>query len=222
MSFPVKLTILIALMAGLLLAPYAIWHEPLDAYFASDAYQEALTSAKPYAWLIGLALLAGDAFLPVPAMPVMAAMGTLYGTVLGSVLSVAGSILAGLVGWGIGRVVGRRALRGLANEAEIERLQQFFDSWGAAGIVLSRALPVVPEVMTVLAGSARMHLGRLVTALVLGAVPLGISMAWAGDWTRQSTALLLVLTLVPAGLWCVYLVLVSRGRARPAKDSPQV
>lgn len=214
MQFHARLVVLIVFIVGLLLVPYVVWHEPMDAYFASDQYQQWLASIKPYAWLIALALLAADSFLPVPAPPVMAAMGALYGTLLGSVISATGSVLAGLVGWGIGRLVGRRALRWLANDADLVQLQQFFHSWGAAGIVVSRALPVAPEVLTVLAGLARMHLGRFVLALVLGAIPIGILMAWVGDCTRQSTGLLLVLTLIPAGLWCLYLLFVARARTR--------
>jgi uncharacterized membrane protein YdjX (TVP38/TMEM64 family) len=219
MSFHVRIAVVVVVIVGLLLAPYFVWHEPLDAYFASADYRQNLASAKPYAWLVGLALLAADSFLPVPAPPVMAAMGALYGTLLGGVIAATGSVLAGLVGWGLGRLVGRRALRSLAGEADLAQLQRFFDSWGAAGIVASRALPVAPEVLTVLAGSARMHLGRFVLSLVLGAIPIGIVMAWAGDRAQQSTELLLVLTLIPAGLWCLYLAYMARVRTRAAPTS---
>lgn len=98
-------------------------------------------------------------------------------------------------------------------------LQRFFDTWGVGGIIASRAMPVVPEVLTFMAGLARMHLGRFVSALTLGAIPMGFLLAWAGSAAGTSSALLLVLTLVPAGLWCVYLVWtqVRRGRrAQPA------
>lgn len=214
MSFHAKLAILIVCIVGLLLAPYFIWRGPMDAYFASAAYQQWLASVRPYAWLIGLALLAADSFLPVPAPPVMAAMGALYGTLVGGVIAATGSILAGLVGLGIGRIVGRKALRLLASETELAELQRFFDSWGAAGIVASRALPVAPEVLTVLAGMARMHFGRFMLALTLGGIPIGVLLAWAGDEAGQSSGLLLVLTLLPAGLWCVYLLLVASRQAR--------
>jgi len=179
----------------------------MDAYFASAEYQRWLASIKPYAWLIGLALLASDAFLPVPAPPVMATMGALYGTFAGGVIAVIGSILAGLVGLGIGRLIGRKALRLLANDSELAELQRFFDTWGTAGIVASRALPVAPEVLTVLAGISRMHFGRFMLALALGGIPIGILLAWVGERARQSSGLLLVLTLIPAGLWCIYLLL---------------
>jgi uncharacterized membrane protein YdjX (TVP38/TMEM64 family) len=214
MSFHARLVVLIVFIASLLLVPYFIWHEPMDAYFASAEYQQWLASIKPYAWMIGLALLAGDAFLPVPAPPVMATMGALYGTLVGGIIAATGSILAGLVGLGIGRLIGPKALRLLANERELAELQRFFDSWGAAGIIASRALPVAPEVLTVLAGIARMHFGRFMLALALGGIPIGILLAWVGEQAGQSSGLLLVLTLAPAGLWCIYLLFTARHQAR--------
>ena len=214
MSFHTRLVMLVVFIVSLLLVPYFIWHDPMDAYLASPQYQQWLESIKPYAWLIGLALLAGDAFLPVPAPPVMATMGAMYGTLGGGAIAAAGSILAGLVGLGLGRLVGPRALRLLVSEKELAELQRFFESWGAAGIVASRALPVAPEVLTVLAGIARMHFGRFLLALALGGIPIGILLAWAGAQAGQSSGLLLVLTLIPAGLWCVYLLLRARHQAR--------
>jgi hypothetical protein len=98
----------------------------------------------------------------------MATMGAPYGTLVGGILAATSSILAGLVGLELGRLVGRTVVRLLANEADLARLQGSFDSWGAHGIVASRALPVAPGVLTVLAGIARMHVGRFVLELVVG------------------------------------------------------
>jgi uncharacterized membrane protein YdjX (TVP38/TMEM64 family) len=214
MSFRTRLILLIVAILVLLLAPYFLWHEPLDTYFASDEYQQWLGSAKSYGWAVGLGLLAADAFLPIPSAPVMTTMGALYGTWLGGLVSAIGSIMAGFVGLGIGRLAGPRALRRFASEAELAALGRFFDSWGAAGIVASRALPVAPEVLTVLAGIARMRLVRFLLALVLGALPVGLMLAWCGNQTGPSSGLLLVMTLVPASLWVVYLLLMHRATAK--------
>jgi uncharacterized membrane protein YdjX (TVP38/TMEM64 family) len=168
---------------------------------------------KPYAWLIGIGLLIGDLVLPVPTPPVMATLGTLYGSLLGGLIASVGSVLAGLTAYGLARVFGHRGIRLLADDEELARFRAFFDSWGTAGIIASRALPVVPEIMTLLAGAAKMHFGRFLLALVVGSLPVGLLMAWAGAAAGHSSTLLLVLTLIPAGLWCVYLALMAR-RAR--------
>jgi uncharacterized membrane protein YdjX (TVP38/TMEM64 family) len=169
---------------------------------------------------MGIGLIVGDLVLPIPTPPVMATMGTLYGAIAGGLIASVGSILAGITAYGLARLLGRRGIRLLAADDELARFRAFFDSWGTAGIIASRALPVVPEIMTLLAGAARMHFGRFVLALVIGSLPVGFLMAGAGAWAGHSSTLLLVLTLIPAGLWCGYLAVMGR-RARNA-DAPDL
>ncbi|MCE5277556.1 MAG: VTT domain-containing protein [Planctomycetaceae bacterium] len=201
-----KLAAIVAGIVVLILVPYFLWHRAMDAYFESAEFAAWVASARPYAWAVAIALLVADLFLPIPAAPVVAATGVIYGTFWGGVVGAAGSVLAGLVAYALARVAGRKAARFLASEEEMADLQRFFDTWGVGGIIASRALPVMPEVLTFMAGLAGMHRGRFVSALCVGSVPMGFLLAWAGSATAASSELLLVLTLVPAALWCAYLV----------------
>jgi len=210
MTLQRKLPLIILAIVVVLLTPYFIWHAEMDAYFASDSYQQWLASVRPYAWAVAIGLIVADLILPIPAAPIMAAMGTLYGTFIGGLIATAGSMLAGLVAYGLARLLGKKAARILASDSELDDLQQFFDSWGAAGIIASRALPVVPEVMTILAGLAKMHFGRLLLALALGSAPVGFAFAWLGQANETSSSMLLVLTAIPATAWCIYAALASR------------
>ncbi len=214
MTLQGKLPFIILAIVFVLLTPYFIWHDEMDAYFASESYQEWLGSVRPYAWLVAIGLIVSDLFLPIPAAPIMAIMGTLYGTLVGGLIATAGSMLAGLVAYGLSRLLGMRAARMLASDSELDDLQRFFDSWGAAGIIASRALPVVPEVMTILAGLAKMHFARFMLALTLGSVPVGFAFAWVGQAGGASSSMLLILTLIPAIAWCVYVAIASRRRAK--------
>lgn len=219
-SMHLKLAGIVVGIVLLILVPYFLWHEPLDAYFASQAFADWLVSARGYAWALAVALLVGDLFLPIPAAPVVATAGVIYGSFWGGVIGAVGSFLAGVVAYALARLVGRRAGRFLASERELTDFQQFFDTWGIAGIIASRAMPVVPEVLTFLAGLARMRVRRFLLALAAGAIPMGFLLAWAGSATGSSSLLLLVMTLIPAGLWCVYLVWVQRVRSeRPQADA---
>ena len=202
-------------MIVLLLTPYFLWHEEMDAYFTSDACRQWLESVKPYAWLIGLGLLVADLFLPIPAPPVMAALGTLYGPAVGGAIAAVGSLLSGMLGYTLARLAGRRGARWLASEKELAEFQGFFDTWGTAGIMASRALPVLPEVLTVLAGLARMSVGRFMLSLAVGSIATGMAIAWAGHAVGQSSGMLLLMTLVPAGLWCGYILVARRLRSLP-------
>lgn len=212
MRFHHKLILLIVLLVTVLLTPYFLWHDRMDAYFASEAYQSWLVSIRPYAWLMGIGLIVGDLVLPIPTPPVMSTMGTLYGTLLGGVIAASGSVLAGMFAYGVARLMGERGARLLASERELAEFRRFFESWGTAGIIASRALPIVPEVLTLLAGMARMSFGRFVVALVIGSIPVGLVLAWAGAQAGHSSTLLLVLTLIPAGLWVAYLLATARRR----------
>lgn len=214
MSFQHKLVLLIVALVLILLTPYFLWHDQLDAYFASPEYHRWLAGIKPYAWLMGIGLIVGDLVLPIPTPPVMATMGTLYGTLLGGAIASTGSILAGLTAYGLARAFGQRGIRLLASDDELLRFRQFFDSYGTAGIIASRALPVVPEVMTLLAGAASMSFGRFLLALVIGSLPVGLVLAWAGSLAGHSSTLLLVLTLIPAALWVGYLLVMGRNASR--------
>ncbi|MFP3938426.1 MAG: TVP38/TMEM64 family protein [Phycisphaerae bacterium] len=213
-SMHLKLAAIVAGIVVLILTPYFLWHEPMDAYFESPEFAAWIISAKPYAWAVAIALLVGDLFLPIPAAPVVATAGVIYGGFWGGVIGAFGSFLAGLVAYALARLAGRKAARFLADDEEMADFQQFFDTWGVAGIIASRAMPVVPEALTFLAGLARMHLKRFMSALAIGAIPMGFLLAWAGSATGTSSTLLLVLTLIPAGLWCIYLLWAQRLRAR--------
>ncbi len=224
-----KLAAIAAGIVVLVLVPYFLWHEPMDDYFQSPEFAAWVVSARPYAWAAAVGLLVGDLFLPIPASAVVATVGAIYGTFWGGLIGASGSFLAGLVAYALARLAGRRAGRLLASEQEMADLQQFFDTWGVGGIIASRALPVVPEVLTFLAGLGKMHLGRFLLALAVGAVPMGFLLAWAGSASGTSSTLLLVLTLVPAGLWGVYLIWAPSIRPRragtdtsgtPAEENP--
>lgn len=165
----------------LILVPYFLWHEPMDAYFESPQFAAWVASVKPYAWAVAIVLLVADLLLPVPTSPLVATAGTTYGTFWGGVVGAVGSFLAGLVAYALARLAGRKAGRLLADEEEMADLQHFFDTWGVGGIIASRAMPVVPEVLTFIAGPARMNLGRFTLALAIGAIPMGFLLAWAGS-----------------------------------------
>ncbi|MHC4561412.1 MAG: TVP38/TMEM64 family protein [Planctomycetota bacterium] len=117
MTFHKKLILVIAAIVVLLLTPYFIWHGEMDAYFASDDYQQWLASVRPYAWLVGIGLIVSDLFLPIPALPIMATMGSTYGALLGGVIASAGSILAGVVAYCLARLLGIKGARLLASDA---------------------------------------------------------------------------------------------------------
>ena len=185
MEFYVKIFFGVVVLALLFVAGFILWGERFDVLFSQQACAAWFATIKPYGWLAGIALLVGDLVLPIPATAIMAALGSVYGLWLGAFFSIIGSLAAGWTGYGLARFAGRRATRFLAGQEEIDRFQLLFDSWGGAAIIVSRAMPIMPEVMTVLAGFARMDMVRFSLALLLGTVPTCFLFVFLGASSRM-------------------------------------
>ncbi|MFH2091673.1 MAG: VTT domain-containing protein [Pseudomonadota bacterium] len=143
-----------------------------------------------------------DILLPIPATGIMAALGTVYGLWFGTLISVTGSVGAGLIGYGMARILGRNASRWIASEQEIQKFKDVFDRWGGYAIMASRAMPVMPEVMTILAGLGKMKFSRFIIALVAGSFPVAFFFSWMGACSGLPPGMgVMVAVLLPVLFW---------------------
>jgi uncharacterized membrane protein YdjX (TVP38/TMEM64 family) len=145
-----------------------------------------------------IGLLAVDILLPVPSSFVMIASGALFGVAGGAVLSLVGSIGGEWLGFELARRYGIRAARRLVGDTDLTRLQAIMARHGAAAIVVSRALPVMMETMSVIAGLSGMRRSTFLKASLLGTVPIVIVYAWAGAVARDTGNLVPVIMIVLA------------------------
>lgn len=164
------------------------------------------TEAKYYAWIIGIICLILDILLPIPASGVMAALGNVYGIALGSLISFLGSFGAGVTGYVLAWFLGRKGSSFLATNDELERFQKFFNDWGGLAIIVSRIFPILPEIMTILAGLIHMHPVRFVVALILGTLPTSIFFVSLGYFSKEEPILGLAAAIVfPLLIWPFFL-----------------
>jgi uncharacterized membrane protein YdjX (TVP38/TMEM64 family) len=208
-------------LALLFVATFELWGAEFETWFSREACARWFEQIRPVAWLAGMGLLVADLVLPVPATGVMAALGATYGLWLGALVGATGSALAGLAGYGLARLAGRRAVRWIANEPELRRFQAFFDRWGGAAIIISRILPILPEVIAVLAGLSRMRFARFLTALLLGTVPTAVLFAYLGSGAvKEPSYGVLLAVLIPLVLWPGFLYWIRRTERRAVPDHP--
>ncbi len=205
---------LIALMlAVLVLLVFALFGARFEAWFSGAAAVEWIRSWGPWGWLAVILLLVSDLFLPVPATPVMSAAGFVYGTMVGGVVSALGSFLAGVTAYELCVCLGRRAAERITSVAELERGHRLFARRGPWLVALSRALPILPEVISCMAGLTKMPRGLFLAALACGSVPMGFIYAAIGATGQSHPGLALALSaLAPALLW-----LLARGLFRDAE-----
>ncbi|MGI9451295.1 MAG: TVP38/TMEM64 family protein [Geminicoccaceae bacterium] len=209
----IRLLALFLGLAVLVIIPFMIWGDDLEARFAAFNTVEWLQSYGSWAWLAGFLLLAGDLVLPIPATAAMTALGIVYGPWIGGALSALGSFVAGALGYGLCRMFGLRAARRLLGEKDFIRGQQLFAHYGGWLVVFSRWLPVFPEVIACMAGLTRMPAWFFFTSLLCGSVPFGFIFAALGHAGIEQPFLAIGLSaLLPLVLWALVHAYLRRQR----------
>ena len=189
-------------LAAVVLGTWLVWGGSWEEQFTVAGSVKWLEAAGPWAWAAGIVLLAGDLFLPVPSTIVISALGLIYGVLLGGLVAAAGLMTAGLCGYGLGRLFGGRFARRWLGEMDYEKGKLLFAAGGGWVVALSRALPILPEVISCTAGLVRMPFRRFVVSLACGSVPMGLLFAAIGHAGREAPGWAFGLSLaLPAVLW---------------------
>ena len=206
----IKLFALFLVIAILFAFLFGLTGNFFDAMFNMESSKELFLEMPLYGWLAGIALLISDIVLPVPATGIMAALGAVYGVLAGTLVSVTGSAAAGLAGYAAGKFLGKRGSRWIATEQELERFRTFFDTWGGYAIILSRIMPLLPEVLTILAGLSRMKFSRFFASLLAGTIPVSLLFVWIGQSSEASPGIgIIVAVIIPAVIWPLFLKLTK-------------
>jgi len=196
---------LIAAVAGAIIASKLL----LDALGVDlDAYAERwIASAGTGSAAVLVGLLAADLFLPIPSSLVMVLSGAAFGVVGGAALSLVGSVGGEWLGFEIVRRYGVSASRRIVGDEELARMREVMARHGTSAIIVTRALPVVMETMSVVAGLSTMSRGSFLWSSLLGTLPVVVVYAYAGAVSREmsSTVPAIVMLVAVAGVaWVWY------------------
>lgn len=189
-------------LAVLFSIPFLIWGDSLMETFTQEGSISWLKQYGKWAWLAALLLLLSDLVLPIPATAVMAALGFVYGPVWGGLIGGGGSFLSGSLAYGLCRLMGRNAAMRILGEKDLEKGERLFSKVGGWLVVLSRWLPVFPEVIACMAGLTRMPARTFHVAMACGSLSLGFVFATVGHAGVENPALALILSAaLPPILW---------------------
>jgi uncharacterized membrane protein YdjX (TVP38/TMEM64 family) len=202
----IALAVFVALLVAML---FGVFGDPLA--LEDPGALRALRAWGPWAWAAAVALICADLVMPVPATSVIAGLGVIYGLALGGLIGAAALVAAGALAYGLVRGVGRPAALLFAGEERLRSLESFFERTGAWAIILTRGLPIVPEVISSLAGLARMPAGRFFGALGVGSLPTAFVFAAIGvGWSDRPLLALLIAYVLPILLLPIALRLMRR------------
>jgi len=196
-----RIALLVALVLAGVVAPWLAWGEAFDAALDPAGLSAALGDSPVRVAAVGTLLIVADVLLPVPATPVMSALGLLLGPWVGGAVAALASFLAGCLAYALARLLGRGPAAWVAGDG-LAALESQFRERGGWMVALSRWTPLLPEAVAALAGISRMPFRRFAAALACGSLPLGLAFAWVGHLGHRSPALALALSaLLPALLW---------------------
>jgi uncharacterized membrane protein YdjX (TVP38/TMEM64 family) len=166
-----------------------------------------LAHAGPGAAVAVIGLLVADVALPVPSSLVMVLSGAAFGTAGGTVVALVGSIGGEWLGFELARRYGRRVTSRLMDDADVAELDGLFRAHGALAVMLTRALPVVMETMSLVAGLSAMPRRTFLWTSLAGTAPVALAYAYAGAVARESGTVLpaAIFLIAITGLgWVVY------------------
>ncbi len=127
-------------------------------------------------------LLLVDLLISIPTLIVCMLAGYFLGFGLGAFASMVGLSLVGVVGYAMSRIFGPTLLMKVVKcEDKIAEMESLFHRHGFIMILISRAIPMVPESAACMSGITKMPFRRFALAWMLGAYPYALITAYAGS-----------------------------------------
>lgn len=209
-------------MLAVILVPFALWGEVLDA--AAPGWMQAQDARLAIAAL-GIALLIADVLLPVPGSVVAVALCWSLGPWWGGTCVALGYLLAFVTGYGLGRLVPELRLRAWIGPRLWDRTRTQARQRALWWIVAARPLPVLSELSALLAGVLRVPLRLALPCAAAASIAVGALYGYSVQLGRGEpglAAMLLAMCALPAALWLVHRIVLRRVLADTAEPPPAI
>ena len=149
-------------------------------------FEQFITDASPwierqgyFAGVFSISLLCLDVILPIPSSLIMTLNGTVFGPVWGALISLIGGVASVLFGWWIGyRSQGFIVQK--IEEKERIIAHKYLTKWGPLAILFSRPLPIISEIVAIMAGTLPIPIYITVCYSILGYILPCIFYAYIG------------------------------------------
>ena len=155
-------------------------------------------------------LLFADLFIAVPTLTITILSGYFLGHTYGFISALSGVTMAGICSHTISRYYGNTLLGFLVKDRRKQKeVISAFQRHGFIMILLSRAVPILPEVTACLSGMVRMNFGRFLLAWSISSVPYILIASYAGSIStiqdpKPAILAATALTLLLWGLWFLF------------------
>ncbi|HEY0678185.1 MAG TPA: VTT domain-containing protein [Chitinophagaceae bacterium] len=165
--------------------------------------------------IFSFGVLVSDIVLPVPSSLVMILNGKVLGIAGGAIISLVASQLASLIGFYMGRKASPVADR-IFSLADKEKSNRLFGRYGKMAIVISKALPVISEAMSIIAGTTSTTFKEFFIFSLAGNFIVSVTYAITGSIASSVNSNIIAGIVIGTGLiagWVLHFLL-SRKHAK--------
>ncbi len=162
-----------------------------------------------------------DLFIAVPTMTIIILAGYFIGFELAVLYTFIGLLSASLTGYFLSLKYGNKILDKLSSD-EKQKLQMtdLFNKHGVLVIVLSRAVPMLPEISSCLAGTCKMSLKRFLFAWSLGTIPYLSVIAYAGSISNLENPMPAIYAAIGITVlfWIIWMIFMKYNKLKTQKE----
>lgn len=180
------------------------------------AWLQTASSLSPiYIGMIVAGLLFADLFIAIPTLTICILSGYFLGFELGAAFNTLGVAMAGISGYLLSRYVGRGVLIKIVRDpVKIQEMENSFNKHGVAMVLLSRALPILPETSACLAGFTKMSMWKFLFAWFASSVPYVTIAAYAGSVSTLDSPQPAIFTAIFLSifLWVMWVIFIRKNR----------
>ena len=195
--------------------------------FSGDYFEEILKADEfnrqfnsSSAWLVAIALMISDLFLPIPASAIMSAIGSKYGLVTAFFINTGGLLMAGLTAYFLAKTFSRKGSHFICSDQELNEYSDFFNKWGGLAIIISRALPILPEVTSLMAGFTKMNFKKYFSSLFLGSAAVSLLYSWIGSSSAEEPFWgIAIAVAIPLVLWIPVNKLIHKNKTKTSNTN---
>lgn len=162
-----------------------------------------------------------DLFIAVPTMTIIILAGYFIGFELAVFYTFIGLLSASLMGYFLSRKYGMKILDKLtSNEQQKLEMTELFTKHGVLVLVLSRAVPMLPEISSCLAGTCKMSFKRFILAWSLGTIPYLSVIAYAGSISNLDNPMPAIYAAIGITVlfWFLWLIFMKRNKIKLKKE----
>lgn len=166
-----------------------------------------------YVMLTVIILLFADLFIAIPTLTICILSGYFLGGLVGGLAASIGMLLAGLVGYWICRAIGPTLLIKLYKDPEkLTDMQNIFSAHSTSVILMCRAIPILPEIVSCMAGANKMLFVRYMLFYSISTVPYAFIAAYAGSKSSLTNPAPAIFTAIGISLilWLSWFIFLRR------------